>query len=87
MDQPGLGLDQLLGYVECAVQGDRRLLVALFRQMQRLAHHPTAPPEERRLGEILSLVLMGDRQPDLRGLPQDMVDELTSWLEHLRIGR
>jgi len=84
MDQPGLGLEQLLRYVERAVQGDRRLLVALFRQMQRLAHHPTAPPEERRLGEILSLVLMGDRKPDLRGLPPDMADEITNWLEHLR---
>jgi hypothetical protein len=83
-EQTGLSLEQLLGYVEQAVCGDRRLLVSLFRELQRLAHHPTAPPEERRLGEMLSLVLMGERQPDLSGLPQDMVDEITPWLEHLR---
>lgn len=83
-EQTGLSLEQLLGYVEQAVRGDRRLLVSLFRELQRLAHHPTAPAEERRLGEVLSLVLMGDRQPDLSGLPQDMVEEITPWIEHLR---
>ena len=57
--------------------------MSLFREMQRLAHHPTAPPEERRLGEVLSLVLMGDRQPDLSGLPEDMVDEISMWVEGL----
>ncbi len=84
MDSPGLPLDQLLGYVEQAVRGDRRLLVGLFRQFQRLAHHPSAPPEERRLGEVLSRVLMGDRSPDLSGLPDDMTEEISLWLAHLR---
>lgn len=84
MESPGLPLDQLLGYVERAVCGDRRLLVGLFRQFQRLAHHPSAPPDERRLGEVLSLVLMGDRSPDLSGLPDDMAAEITAWLAHLR---
>jgi hypothetical protein len=86
MDAPGLPLDQLLGYVEQAVHGDRRLLVGLFRQLQVLAHHPTAPPEERRLGEVLSLVLMGDRSPDLSGLPEDMAEEIRVWVERLREG-
>ena len=77
----GLPLETLLEYVQRAVNGDRRLLVQLFREMQRLAHHPTAPPEERALGEVLSLVLMGERRPDLSALPVDMALEIEQMLD------
>lgn len=77
-------LEQLLVFVEQAVRGDRRLLVQLFRTMQQLAQHPSAPAEERALGEILSRVLMGERQPDLSPLPADMAQEVQDMLERLR---
>ena len=80
---PGVPLDVLLGFVERAVRGDRRLLVQLFCQLQRLAHLPDAPPEERRLGEVLSLVLMGERHPDLSGLPDEIVQEIQAMLDRL----
>jgi hypothetical protein len=83
MPEPGVPLDQLLGYVERAVRGDRRLLVQLFRQMQRLAHLPSAPPEERRLGEILSLILMGERKPLLDDLPPEMAEEIREMLKRI----
>jgi hypothetical protein len=83
-EQAGAPLDQLLAYIERAVRGDRRLRVQLFREMQRLAHHPSAPLEERCLGEVLSRVLMGDRQPDLSGLPEDMAVEVQTTLDKLK---
>lgn len=84
MSQQGITLEQLLVYVEQAVQSDRRLLVQLFREMQQLAHHPSAPPEEQAVGEVLSRVLMGDRSPDLSHLPPDMAGEVQQMLDRIR---
>jgi hypothetical protein len=75
-----LTLDQLLSYARRALGGDRRLLAQLFRQMQRLANLPEAPPEERALGEVMSRILIGERQPDLSALPDDMAGEIRQWL-------
>lgn len=84
MTQQGISLEQLLVYVERAVQQDRRLLVQLFRELQQLAHHPSVPPEEQAVGEVLSRVLMGDRSPDLSHLPPDMAGEVQQMLDRLR---
>lgn len=78
-----LTLEQLLAYVEQAVCGDRKLLVQLFRTFQQLAHHPSAPPEERLLGEILSSILMGERDPNPDLLPPDMANEVRDLLVRL----
>lgn len=78
-------LDQLLVYVERAVRGDRKLLVQLQRTFQQMSSHPQVPLEERRLGEVLSQVLMGDHDLDLTGLPEDATRELSQMLERLRI--
>jgi len=51
--------------------------------MQQLAHHPTAPPEEQALGEVLSRVLMGDRSPDLSHLPLEMAGEVQQMLDRI----
>jgi hypothetical protein len=77
-------LAQLLVYVERAVGGDRRLLVQLQRTFQQMSSHPQVPPQERRLGQVLSQVLMGDRDPDLTGLPEDAARELSRMLERLK---
>lgn len=84
MTRQPITLDQLLVFVERAVRGERRLLVELFRQFQRLASLPEAPPEERLLGEILSRVLMGDRDPDLSALPPEAAEEIRAMLERLK---
>jgi hypothetical protein len=80
----GVSLETLLEYVERAVRGDRRLLVQLFRTFQQLAGLPDAPPEERALGATLSLVLMGEREPDLSALPCDMAGEVRGLLVRLQ---
>jgi hypothetical protein len=82
-NETGLPLNQLLVYVERAVRGDRRLRVGLFRECQRLSRLEAAPPEERRLGETLSRILMGDRSPDLITLPDEMADEIRDLLARL----
>jgi hypothetical protein len=83
-EQSGAPLDQVPDYMERAVRGDRRLRVQLFRQMQRLAHLPGAPAEERRLGEILCAILMGERNPDFSSMPEEMVEELEGFLARIR---
>lgn len=87
MTSQPITLEQLLLYVERAACGDRQLLVQLFRQLQRLAHLPSAPPEDRLLGEILGRVLMGDRSPDLSALPQELAGEVQAMLDRLEARR
>jgi hypothetical protein len=82
-----LTLEKLLGLVEHSVRGDRRLLVQLFRTLQQLARLPSAPPDEQALGEVLSRVLMGDRQPDLTSLPPDVAEEVQAMLDRLKVAR
>jgi hypothetical protein len=82
--QQGVPLDQLLGYIERAACGERLLLVRLFRTMQQLARHPDALPEDRALGEILSQVLMGEREPDLSRLTPEMAEEVEAMLHRIR---
>lgn len=85
MAQTGVSLEDLLVYVEQAVRGDRRLLKQLFRQFEILACLPSAPPEEQKLGRALGRILIGDRHPDLNGLPEDMVVEIQALLLRLKL--
>jgi hypothetical protein len=82
-EDAGVPLNVLLSYVDRGIKGDRKLFVALYRQMQRLAHHPEAPADERRLGELLCQVMIGERHPDLAGLPEDVAGEVKAWLDGL----
>lgn len=82
MDE-GITLETLWTYVEQAVRGDRKLRAQLFRTMQRLANHPSAPCEERALGAVISQVLMGDRDPDLSSLPGEIAEEVRLLLQRL----
>jgi hypothetical protein len=77
-------LQQLLVYVERAVRGDRKLLVQLQHTFQQKTSQPGVPAEERRLGNVLIQVLMGDRDPDLTGLPEDAAQELAQMLQRLK---
>jgi len=83
MTDDGIPLGQLLALTERAVNGDRRLLVQLFRELQKLATNPAAPSEEQALAEVLGRVLIGERSPDLSGLHPEAAQELGIWLERL----
>ena len=82
-EQPGVSLHQVLGYVERALTKDRRLLVQLFHQFQQLARQPGIPAPERQLGEVLSRILMGEREPELDGLDLEAAQEIKELLDRL----
>jgi hypothetical protein len=83
-DQNGVPLDELLAYIERAVRGDVNLHMQLLETMRRLANHPTAPPAERALGEVLVAVLLGERQPNLDKLPPEAAEDVRALLEKLK---
>lgn len=80
MNAEPVSLTEVLAYIERALRGDRRLLTQLFREFQQLANHPSAPQEERALGEVLGRILIGDRNPDLSRLDSEAAEELAEWL-------
>lgn len=83
-NEDGVPLEQLLAYVERAVRGDVNLHMQLLGTMRQLANHPTAPPEERALGDVLLAVLLGDRQPELGQLPPEAAEDVRALLERLK---
>jgi hypothetical protein len=82
-DEQGVPLDRLLLLIERAVRGDPNLQMQLIETMRQLANHPTAPPEEHALGDVLTAILIGNREPDLSKLPPDAAEEVQQLLERL----
>lgn len=83
-DEDGVPLDELLVYVERALRGDMNLHMQLLETMRRLANHPTAPPEERALGDVLVAVLLGEKNPDLSKLPPEAAEDVHALLIRLK---
>jgi hypothetical protein len=83
-NEEGVPLDELLIYVERAVRGDLNLHIQLLETMRRLAGHPTAPPEERALGDVVVSILLGDHDPDFDRLPPEAAAEVQDLLERLK---
>lgn len=84
-NEDGVPLDELLAYIERAMRGDVNLHMQLLETMRRLANHPTAPPEERSLGEVLVAVLLGEREPDLSKLPTEAAEDVHALVERLKL--
>ena len=82
----GLTLPQLLELVERAAGGDEQLGGQLFPAMQQLARDPAQPPEVRKLGDVLLHVLIGDREVDLSGLPNELASAVRGLLGRLKRG-
>lgn len=79
----GVPVEEVLAYIERAVGGDVNLQMQLLETMRQLARHPTAPREERALGEALSQVLVGERDPDLSELDPEAAEEVRGLLDRL----
>jgi hypothetical protein len=79
----GVPVEEVLAYIEKAVGGDVNLQMQLLETMRQLAGHPTAPQEERALGEALSQVLVGKRDPDLSRLDPEAAAEVRALLDRL----
>ena len=80
----GLTLPQLLDLVERAARGDRELGGQLFEAMRRLAGDPGQPPQMRALGKVLVSILVGERDPNLDGLPPELASAVRGLLARLR---
>lgn len=82
-DEQGVPLDRLLLLIERAIHGDPNLQMQLIETMRQLANHPTAPRAERALGDVLTGILIGNREPNLSKLPPDAAEEVGRLLERL----
>ncbi len=81
----GFTLDQLLGMVVTACRpnpppGIRDMLLKLTQQMST---DPNAPPGVNELGRVLDAVLKGERNPDMTGMPPELVAMLRKMLDDL----
>ena len=79
-------LPQLLDLVERAARGDQQLGSQLFNAMRGLASDPGQPAELRVLGKALTLVLIGDKNPDLAALSPELASAVRGLLGRLRAG-
>jgi tetratricopeptide (TPR) repeat protein len=84
--EAGLTLPQLLDLVERAARGDQQLGSQLFDAMRGLASDPGQPAELRALGKALTLVLIGDHDPNLDRLPPELASAVRGLLGRLRAG-
>ena len=83
--QQGLTLPQLLELVERAVaDGDQKTGSQLFPAMQKMASDPTAPREMQLLGKALAAIIIGDKNPSLDGLPDEVASAVRGLLGRLK---
>jgi hypothetical protein len=78
----GLTLPQLLERVERAAGGDQELGGQLFNAFQQMAR--SGDEFNRALGNALLRVLLGERNPNLDGLPDEVASALRGILGRLR---
>jgi tetratricopeptide (TPR) repeat protein len=81
-EEQGVTLPQLLEYIERAAKSDKELggqLFTAFQQMSR-ADDPTSSA----LGNVLLRVLVGEREPDLSKLPDEVASAVRGMLGRLK---
>lgn len=83
--QQGVTLEQLFDLVGSACRPDAQpgLSAALFGLTQQLSSDTNVPPEIRALGKVLTLILTGDRSPNLAGLPEELAEPVRKLLASL----
>lgn len=82
----GMSLEQLLGLVEQAAGGDRQLGEHLFGLFKDMRSDMNQPQEIRALGDVLLKVLLGDRNPDVSQLSEELASMVRGLLGRLRHG-
>lgn len=76
-------LEQLLADVARACRGDTALAQRLFRLTRHIGSDPNVPGSVRNLGLVLTLILSGERRPDLSGLPEEIAGAVQGMLDAL----
>jgi len=82
--QQGVTLPQLLELVERAAGGDQKTGRQLFPAMQKMASDPNAPREMQLLGKALAAIIIGDKNPNLDGLPDELASAVRGLLGRLK---
>lgn len=80
----GVTLPQLLELVERAAGGDRETGSKMFPAMQKMASDPNAPREMQLLGKALAAIIIGDKNPNLDGLPDELASAVRGLLGRLK---
>ena len=80
--QQGVTLPQLLELVERAAKGDKELGGQLFTAFQQMSR--VDDPTSRALGNVLLRVLVGEREPDLSKLPDEVASAVRGLLGRLK---
>jgi tetratricopeptide (TPR) repeat protein len=80
--EQGMTLSQLLEMVERAADGDQQLGGQLFTAFQQMAR--AEDPLLSALGGVLLRVLIGERNPNLDGLPDDLASAVRGLLGRLK---
>jgi tetratricopeptide (TPR) repeat protein len=81
-EQQGVTLPQLLELVERAAGGDKELGGQLFTAFQQMAR--ADDPGMSALGNVLLRVLIGERSPDLSGLPDEVASMVRGMLGRIK---
>lgn len=83
-EEEGLTVNELLDLVLQAIEGNQQLGATLFQAMQQMASNPNTSQEMRDMGKTLSMILVGERKPDLSALPADIALEIKELLQKIR---
>lgn len=79
-----MALIQLLRNAAQACRGDTELGEQLWKLTQEMANDASLPAEVRTLGRVLTLILAGERSPDLAGLSAEVAGAVREMLEEIR---
>lgn len=77
-------MPQLLELVERAARGDQQIGAQLFPALQQMAGAADALAETRQLARVLALIVVGDRNPALDALPDELASAVRGLLARLR---
>ena len=80
--EQGVTLPQLLEYVERAAKGDKELGGQVFTAFQQMARDDN--PLMSTMGKVLLRVLVGERNPNLDGLPDEVASAIRGMLGRLK---
>lgn len=82
-DQEGVTIEKLVGLVEQARNGDRKLSAQLFGVFLQMRTRPGVPAPEQALADVLVRILIKEPSPDMSGLPVEWAEPIQELLQRL----
>lgn len=82
--EQGVTLPQLLELVERAAKGDKEIAQKLSQDFQQASSNFVVPSEQRHLARVLNYILLGNINPDLSELPDEVASAVRGLLGRLK---